>query len=200
MIFGLFESRFADDTFALYRSIVTEARRPEFYTACGVPDTVTGRFDMVVLMVAVVLHRLRLEPASETPAPKRRRGAPATAPERAQELVDLFFQEMDSALREMGVGDMSMPKRMKKLAHAWNGRTQVYDRALDDGDLEALVAAVSRNVLAEQDDRSGAAPLAAHVLSAARRLTAQPIADVLAGRLDWPTPAVAAPASPEPTP
>lgn len=186
MIFGLFSRRCADDTFALYRSIVTEARHPEFYLAYGVPDTVTARFDMIVLMVAVVLHRLRAEPKVERSG-RSRRGDPPDPAVRAQELVDLFFSEVDRSMREMGVGDLSMGKRMKKLTHAWNGRFLAYDGALDD-DLAELTAAVSRNVLADVEDRSGAPALAAHVLTAARRLADAPIADVLAGRVEWPDP------------
>ena len=187
MIFGLFSRRYADDTFALYRSIVTEARHPEFYLAYGVPDTVTARFDMIVLMVAVVLHRLRAEPKGERKG-RPKRGDPPDPAARAQELVDLFFSEVDRSMREMGVGDLSMGKRMKKLTHAWNGRFLAYDGALDDDDLAELTAAVSRNVLADVEDRSGAPALATHVLTAARRLAAAPIADVLAGRVEWPDP------------
>ena len=192
MIFGLFARRYADDTFALYRSIVTEARHPEFYLAYGVPDTVTGRFDMIVLMIAVVLHRLRAEPTAAA-AGKPKRGDPPSPAVRGQELIDLFFSEMDRSLREMGVGDLSIPKRMKKLAAAWNGRFQVYDAALDDADAEELAAAIARNVLADVEDRSGASALAAHVLAATTRLAALPIADVLAGRIDWPDPNATSP-------
>ncbi len=187
MIFGLFSRRSADDTAALYRSIVTEARHPEFYLAYGVPDTVTGRFDMIVLMIAVVLHRLRAEPEVEPEGRRRADGGPDPAL-RAQELVDFFFSDMDRSMREMGVGDLSMSKRMKKLAHAWNGRFIAYDAALDDEDASELAAAISRNVLADVDDRSGAAALASHVLAATSRLSGTAVADVLAGRIDWPDP------------
>lgn len=187
MIFGLFSRRFDDDTFALYRSIVTEARHPEFYLAYGVPDTVTGRFDMIVLMIAIVLHRLRAEPKVERKG-RPRPGDPPDPAGRAQELVDLFFSEMDRSMREMGVGDLSMSKRMKKLAHAWNGRFLAYDAALDDEDETELAAAISRNVLADVADRSGASALASHVLAATSRLSGTAVADVLAGRIDWPAP------------
>jgi len=190
MIFGLFGRRFDDATFALYRSIVTEARHTEFYLHYGVPDTVTARFDMIVLMVAVVLHRLRAEPVAETP---RRRGAPPDPRARGQELVELFFAEMDRSLREMGVGDLSIPKRMKKLAAAWNGRFLVYDEALDAADAEAFAAAIARNVLADLEDRSGAPALAAYCLETSRTLAATPVADVLEGRVAWPDPVTFSP-------
>ena len=78
--------------------------------------------------------------------------SPPSPAVRGQELIDLFFSEMDRSLREMGVGDLSIPKRMKKLAAAWNGRFQVYDAALDDADAEELAAAIARNVLADVED------------------------------------------------
>lgn len=192
MIFGLFGRRFDDATFALYRSIVTEARHPEFYLHFGVPDTVTARFDMIVLMIAVVLHRLRAEPVLEE-APRPKRGAAPSPRLRGQELVDLFFAEMDRSLREMGVGDLSIPKRMKKLAAAWNGRFLVYDEALDEADAEKFATAIARNVLADVEDRSGAPALAAYCLETTRTLAATPVADVLEGRVAWPDPVIFSP-------
>ncbi|MER2604959.1 MAG: ubiquinol-cytochrome C chaperone family protein [Siculibacillus sp.] len=185
MIFGLFGRRFDDETIDLYGSIVAEARRPVFYLAFGVPDTVTARFDMIVLMTALVLNRLETEP-HETEKP--RRGAPPTVRERGRRLIDLFFTEMDRALREMGVGDVGVPKRIKKLASAWNGRFLAYDAALRAENADELTAAISRNVLAEVEDRSGAAPLARFALAARAALAAAPITEVLAGRIPWPDP------------
>lgn len=186
MIFGLFGRGFADTTFELYRSIVAEARRPVFYTDYAVPDTVTARFDMIVLIMALVLRHVRKAPQ---PAPGTRvaTGRRATDPhELGRQLLDLFFTEMDRSLREMGVGDVAVPKRMKKLASAWNGRMIAYDAALDAGD--DLAAALARNVYAGLDDRSAAPALAAHVLALDARLATVPITDLLAGRIDWPEP------------
>ncbi len=181
MIFGLFGRRFSDATHALYRSIVTEARQPEFYRGYGVPDTVGARFDMLVLHLTLVLRRMRGEAAVAG------RPDPAAA---AQDLVDLFFREMDRAMREMGVGDLSIPKKMKKLAAAWNGRSLAYDHALEEGDAAALAAALGRNVLTDVADGDAAASaLAAHVLAVADALAATPLADVLEGRIRWPDPA-----------
>lgn len=188
MIFGLFDRGFAETTFELYRSIVAEARRPIFYTDHGVPDTVTARFDMIVLFMAVLLHRLRDEPRP-APGSKPVTGRRATDPhELGRQLLDLFFTEMDQSLREMGIGDVAVPKRIKKLASAWNGRVIAYDAALDAHDAEAFAAAIARNVFAGLDDRSGAAALAAHALTASARLAATPLPDVLAGRIAWPDP------------
>mgnify|MGYP001766238115 CR=1 FL=1 len=198
MIFGLFARRFSDETFALYRSIVAEARHPAFYLAHGVPDTVTARFDMIVLVLATVLHRLRAEPVAAEPRPKK---APPTPRDLAADLLDVFFEDMDRSLREMGIGDMGIPKRMKKLANAWNGRFQAYDAAFDEVDAAGLSAAVARNVLADAD-RAHADGLAAWTLACLAVLAATPVADVLAGRIPWPNPEpfAAAPATAPITP
>lgn len=187
MILGLFGRRFSDATSALYRSIVTEARHPEFYLGYGVPDTVGARFDMLVLHLALILRRLRLEGEARS---REGRVDPATDPgERAQELVDFFFREMDRALREMGIGDVAIPRRMKKLAAAWNGRSLAYDRALAEERPDELAAALCRNVFAEVDDAGRSAEaLARHVVAAADVLSGLPLGDLLAGRIAWPDP------------
>lgn len=196
MIFGLFGHGFADTTLDLYRAIVAEARRPIYYTAYAVPDTVTARFDMIALVTAMVLRRLRGEPKPPVGA-KVARGRRATDPhELGRQLLDLVFTELDRSLREMGVGDVAVPKRIKKLAAAWNGRVLAYDAALDEADLAAFAAAIARNVYAGLDDRSAAPALAAHAAAIDAALATRPTVDVLAGRIDWPDPALEAPRTP----
>jgi cytochrome b pre-mRNA-processing protein 3 len=193
MFFGLFGPTFAETTHALYGSIVAEARRPVFYRDLAVPDTITGRFDMLVLVTALVLRRLRDAP-KPAPGTRVRRGAGATDPhELGHQLLDFFFTEMDRALRETGVGDVSVGKRIKKLAAAYNGRALAYDAALDAGDDEALAAALARNLLAGLDDRSTAPALAAWVRAAADVLATVPVGDVVAGRIPWPADAAPSP-------
>lgn len=192
MIFGLFRSGPSASTIALYSAIVSEARHVAFYAEYGVPDTATARFDMVVLHLALVVRRLKAEdPATVLPAEGRRR--PQTLEMRLQELVDHFFADMDGSLREMGVGDVAVPKRMKKLAAAWNGRTLAYDAALAAGDEVALAEALARNVYAAAKTTAGAPALAAHVAAAAALLSTQPLDRLLAGHPAWPDPAVHSP-------
>ncbi|MFL5082886.1 MAG: ubiquinol-cytochrome C chaperone family protein, partial [Microvirga sp.] len=102
---------------ALHRRIAEAARDPALYARLGVADTVEGRFACLTLHVVLVLRHLR-----RLPAPAR---------EVAQELVDFVFRQLDASLRELGVGDMGVPKRMKKLAHAFYSRAAVYDAVLD---------------------------------------------------------------------
>jgi cytochrome b pre-mRNA-processing protein 3 len=116
---------------AIYGMIVAQAREPLFYAGLGVPDTVNGRFDMVLLHLWMVLRRLR---SSEGGA------------ELSQALFDHFCGDMDDNLREMGVGDLTVPKRMRKFGEAFYGRAAAYDRALQAG-AEPLAQALCKNIL-----------------------------------------------------
>lgn len=116
---------------AIYGMIVTQAREPLFYRDLGVPDTVNGRFDLLVLHLWMVLRRLR-------PMPE---GAAL-----CQALFDRFCEDMDDNLREMGVGDLTVPKRMQAFGEAFYGRSAAYDMALADS-REALAQALCKNIL-----------------------------------------------------
>jgi cytochrome b pre-mRNA-processing protein 3 len=116
---------------AIYGMIVTQAREPLFYRDLGVPDTVEGRFDLLVLHLWMVLHRLKLVEG----------GAGL-----CQALFDRFCEDMDANLREMGVGDLTVPKRMQAFGEAFYGRSAAYDLALSEG-REALAQALCRNIL-----------------------------------------------------
>src|ERR1700710_2794977 len=116
---------------AIYGMIVAQAREPLFYAGLGVPDTVNGRFDMVLLHLWMVLRRLR---GCE--------GGAGLSPA----LFDHFCGDMDDNLREMGVGDLTVPKRMQKFGEAFYGRVAAYDLALDAG-AEALAQALCKNIL-----------------------------------------------------
>ena len=118
MIFSLFRKdprRAAIAT--LYQRIATASRAPGLYAALGIPDTLEGRFEALSLHMILALRALR--------------GLPPPADEVAKDLTDAFFRDMDASLREMGVGDTVVPKRMKKLAEAFYGRAHAYDGPLD---------------------------------------------------------------------
>jgi cytochrome b pre-mRNA-processing protein 3 len=116
---------------AIYGMIVAQAREPLFYQAMGVPDTVDGRFDMVLLHLWMVLRRLRqVEGGADL----------------SQALFDHFCGDMDANLRELGVGDLTVPKRMQKFGEAFYGRAAAYDAALDAG-AEPLARALCKNIL-----------------------------------------------------
>jgi cytochrome b pre-mRNA-processing protein 3 len=116
---------------AIYGMIVTQAREPLFYRDLGVPDTVNGRFDLVVLHLWMVLRRLQ---------------AMADGKSLSQTLFDRFCDDMDANLREMGVGDLTVPKRMQAFGEAFYGRAKAYDIALSEG-REPLAQALCKIVL-----------------------------------------------------
>jgi len=164
-------------TNALYEQIVAAARQPLLYAEWNVPDTPLGRFEMIALHMFLVLHRLR--------------GEAAEARDVAQNLTDMFFTDVEHSIRELGIGDLGVPKRMKKLARMFYGRAVSYGGAIDRDDSTELAAALGRNVRPEDTAWPQAADLAGYTLAAYRGLEAQPLAGLLSGRIAFPA-AVAA--------
>ncbi|MGN6582128.1 MAG: ubiquinol-cytochrome C chaperone family protein [Rhizobiaceae bacterium] len=169
-------------TDALYSEIVAAARQPLFYSHWNVPDTPIGRFEMLSLHMFLFLHRLREESGAA-------RGA-------AQELTDGFFRDVEHSLRELGVSDQGVPRRMKKLARMFYGRAMAYGAALDQRDDAAFREALARNVLPERANGEGAAELAVYMFRAWDDLTEQPVSAILSGRLHFPEPRISEPPLP----
>lgn len=163
--------------YALYGAIVAQARQPALYADLNVPDTLDGRFDMIVLHAFLLFHRLKGEAADE-----RRIG---------QDVFNIFLKDMDRSLREMGVSDIGVPKKMKKMAEAFYGRVAAYDSALSAGDRTALADALARNVFPDSGGEAPVPRLAAYVEAAAAAMAAAPLEAILAGRIDFPAPASA---------
>ncbi len=160
MILRLFRHTPRDDTIAaLYGTIVAQARAPAFYQVYGVPDTVNGRLEMVMLHAVLLLRRLEGEPA-----PLRALG---------QALFDRFCRDMDDSMREMGVGDLAVPRKMRRIGAAFYSRQAAYRAALEAADDRALAVTLERNVFAGAAGPGAALRLAAYVREAARRLAAQ---------------------------
>lgn len=159
-------------TDALYEAIVAAARQPHFYSAWDVPDTPLGRYEMLSLHMFLFLERAR--------------GGKAGLPELAQDLTDEFFKDMDHSLRELGIGDLGVPKRMKKLARMFYGRAEAYRVALEAGDTAALATALGRNVQPQRPDWPHAAALAAYAVQASAALAGQEDVALLAGRIAFP--------------
>ncbi len=163
--------------FELYGAAVAAARHPWFYGETGVPDTLDGRFDLVALHVALLIRRLR-------------RDTDPRGPEVAQAVFDAMFADMDLNLREMGVGDLSVGKRVKRMWEAFHGRALAYEAALDgQGELEAALA---RNVWRDSAPPGGAAALSAQARRIADALEGQGFAELVRGRVTFPAPAVVA--------
>ncbi|WP_353640869.1 ubiquinol-cytochrome C chaperone family protein [Mesorhizobium sp. WSM2239] len=161
-------------TDALYGEIVAAARQPAFYSDWNVPDTPLGRFEMLSLHMFLFQHRLR--------------GEAGVSREIAQELTDDFFTDLDHSLRELGIGDAGVPKRMKKLARMFYGRTKSYDDALEAGDRTLLAAALARNVRPDAGDWPEADALAGYVIEAVGALARQPSEAIHGGAIGFPAP------------
>jgi cytochrome b pre-mRNA-processing protein 3 len=133
-LFGLLRShRYERTGFALYGAAVAAARDPYFYATLGVPDTMDGRFDLVGLHAFLLIRRL------DAAADKQGKLL-------AQAVFDAMFADMDITLREIGVGDMSIGKRVRAMWEAFNGRCAAYQAALTADDRQALAEAIGRNV------------------------------------------------------
>lgn len=171
------------DIDALYGMIVTQSRQPAFYAQHGVPDTVEGRLEMILLHLILVTRALKQAPAAETAETSQ---ASSSA---AQALFDRFCSDMDGNLREMGIGDLTVPKQMKRVAEAFYGHAKAYDPALDRRDAVALAQAVTRNVFAaEGETPGGAGPLAEYMLQVQAALAAVEWNDIAEGRFTFPQP------------
>ena len=171
---------------ALYGAIVAQARSTAFYARFGVADSVDGRFELIVLHMVLVLRRLDAEQAAR-PRPA---AAPVSGSPTGQQLFDLFCRDLDDNLREMGVGDLAVPRRMRKFGEAFYGRQAAYGAALDAGDGRSLEKALARNILGIVETNENVARLARYAGAAAEQLAAQADSELLAGGVDFPDPEV----------
>lgn len=148
----------------LYAQAVEQARSPAFYTALGVSDRIDARFELYVVHVLLVVMRLRDEGEE---------GA-----EIAQRLFDVFVSALDNTLRELGVGDTSMAKKMRKLGESMYGRMTAYEPTIRAADQEGLAEALVRNVY-EGEAIDGGQSLATYILNTRSALERQPFADLI---------------------
>ena len=163
----------------LYRVCVVQARSPEFYADCGVPDTLDGRFETIALHVFLVLRRLGSEQADRARAQKL-----------AQSLFDTMFLDMDENLREIGVGDLSVGKKIKEMAKALYGRIAAYEDGLagDDAYLSEVVRRNLYGTVLEGDvvvDPAILQAVAGYMRRAERLLADRPLSDLLAGKMEF---------------
>jgi cytochrome b pre-mRNA-processing protein 3 len=158
--------------FTLYTGAMKAAREPFLFTDLGVPDTLDGRFDMVGLYASLLIRRLR-------------RDAPP-GPALAQAVFDAMFSDMDVTLREMGVSDLSVGKKVRAMWEAFHGRARAYESALDVSDDSALAAALARNVWRGGEPPPGSAAALARLARAQdAHLAAQPVAALTSGTVHF---------------
>lgn len=148
------------------------AREPFLYATLGVPDTLDGRFDMVTITAFLLVHRLHAD-------------APP-GPDLAQAVFDAMFSDMDVNLREMGVGDLSVGRRVRAMWEAFHGRSKVYAAAMEAADDRALAEALARNVWrGAEPPASSAASLARYLRRQTVKLASQPLSSLLAGEASF---------------
>jgi len=170
MVLNLFRKNPATEAvYAVYRAIVAQSRQPVFYAEWGVPDTVTGRFDMISLHMGLVFQRLK--------------GEGGKTAEFGQALFDLFFKDMDRSLREMGAGDLAVPKKVRKMTELFYALMTGINEAIERGDQPGVEAVLRRNVFAE-GDATHADALAGYLMTQHTALLAQPVATITGGHLD----------------
>ena len=155
----------------LYDAAAAKARDPAFYLDAGAPDTPNGRFELYTLHVVLILHRLK--------------GEGRDAGIVGQALFDTYLRALDDSLRELGVGDLSVGKKMRKLGEAFYGRAKAYDKALEAGGGETLQALITRTLF-DGTQTAGAGALTGYVSRAADALSAVPLDRVLEADFTWP--------------
>ena len=131
--FGL--KKYNTSIYELYGQIVAQARQEPFYTRLGVPDTVNGRFDLISLHIYIVMRRLK--------------DLGEEGGKLSQDLFDVMFADMDKNMREMGIGDLRVGKKIKALATAFYGRIKAYDEGIDGHEGASLTEALKRNLYLE---------------------------------------------------
>lgn len=161
MLFGLFKPR-PEKLLAreLYEHLLAASRQPCLYGEDGVPDTLEGRFEMVVLHTALMIRVLQASPEQ-------------AHRDISQLLFDTMFDDFDAAMREMGVGDSGVGKKIRFMAEGFYGRAGVYDEALKDDDPGVLELAIARNIFASEEINSASRKLSDYVRASAEKLDAQ---------------------------
>ncbi|OBV11246.1 ubiquinol-cytochrome C chaperone family protein [Erythrobacter dokdonensis] len=155
----------------LWHRVIELAREPAYYAECGVADSIAGRFDLITAILSTVMVRIE---ASEMRA-------------ESALLAELFVEDMDGQLREFGVNDVVVGKRIGKLMSVLGGRLGAYRGALNAGDAERLTAAVARNVTFAEgaDEAAGAAMVADRLLKLSQRLARFSDEDMLKASAIW---------------
>lgn len=166
------QSREYEPAQALYAAAAEAARAPTLYADLGAPDTVEGRFEMVTIHVYLILRRLR----SFQTDPSRKM---------AQAVLDVFMDDMDDSLRELGVGDMSIARKIRKMAENFYGSIGAFEDALKPtAPPSDLATAIARNVFESSDVSRGTA-LAGYVRHTEAAIAEQREANLLAGRVSF---------------
>jgi len=179
LLFGWLKKKDRKQTaaFELYTAMVTQARQPDFYAKIGVPDTIEGRFDLILVHAFVLFRRLKTDDGDR---------------DLAQHIFDVMFADLDQNMREMGIGDVGILKRIRKMSESYHGRIVAYEEGVQSGAAE-LAAALDRNLFADTDVRDEQLmAMVGYVHDALASLEKQAILELQNGAVHFPNvPAVA---------
>ncbi|MGB7287769.1 MAG: ubiquinol-cytochrome C chaperone family protein [Salaquimonas sp.] len=178
MFTGLFKrTRTHEVPQQLYGSVVAQSREPVLFTDYGFPDTVTGRFDAVSLHLFLFSRRLVREDTT-------------LAKSLNQEVFDYFTDDTDRALRELGVGDTSVPKRKKKMIHTFYAVVEDLSEEIDNKDEEQLLKKLETRFISSEGENAAYnhPALAKYILSVANILDEIPADQIMKGEIRWPSP------------
>ncbi len=184
-IFSRLFDRTSHDTPAsqIYGSVVTQSRIETFFTQYNIPDTVIGRYDMLALHVFLINHRLKTARKSSQTSQIDTETA-----ELSQLVFDLFLDDLERGLRDLGFADTSVHKRKKRLTRSYYALIDEFDTPIENNDIEPLAKAVQARYFSDQtsnEDGYGGRELAQYILNTTKHLEAQSPLDLLKGKLDW---------------
>ncbi|MBL4803263.1 MAG: ubiquinol-cytochrome C chaperone family protein [Alphaproteobacteria bacterium] len=172
-MFGLFKKKnpYEQAVHEVYAEALENTRKKEFYTEYGVPDTFDGRFDLLLLHIFMILNRMLKD-------------SPVNAESFNQALFDETFKDMDQTLREMGIGDMGVPKHMRKMMKAFNGRMHGYQYAIKEN---TLSFALKNNLYgtAPETDPAVILKMEQKVLEMEKVLQKQDVSDIMSGKINF---------------
>ncbi|MGV6800496.1 MAG: ubiquinol-cytochrome C chaperone family protein [bacterium] len=159
--------------FDLYAAIIIQGRNPLFYQEYMVDDNVEGRFDMITIHAFLLLRRLRQE--NSGPAAKL-----------SQKMTNIMFRNMDHSLREMGVGDLTVGKKVRKLAEDFSGRIRAYDPEIEAKNIDKLTLAIARNVYGNEElDSPAPKALADYMIKCETNLESQSFEQFMTGKIEF---------------
>lgn len=175
-MFSIFKTQdkpYEKEAIQLYTMAMDRARHPYFFEILDVPDTMDGRFEVLALHIFLIMDRLM-------GAEDKVLGKQAS-----QALFDVMFADMDQSLRQVGLGDMTVPKRMRFLMKGFNGRSHIYAEALKNASDEALMAALSKNVYEEKVGEETLKKLTAYIRQCHKGLEKQSVEAILSASVNF---------------
>lgn len=155
----------------IYGSLMTHSRSATFFTDYGIPDSVMGRFDVLSLHIYLLARRLREE------------GSPISQ-DLSQEVFDLYVSDVERALRELGIGDTSVPKKKKKMIRSFYGQIDDFDEAINKSDKATIIEKIKNRYLSETENPNPEI-LCEYMLATEAHLKAQEMKSVLSGEVTW---------------